>query len=242
MKRQLDGGWFFGRHSLAVVAIVIVAPLVCAIMLFCCNERVYQIPIYMQTVCFPDASAAPHNIEGVLYQCPSKMRAVNCSVLLFESIIVAANVAIYIALAPLMPTWERLNMWKMRVYSACSGMASMIILNIAIIISCCWILPKSSSLFVVTLTNAWIDSVLFLLGIACCGKLYGLGLGVIVAALNIVTQGLQARAGFVFRAYMKIGSLQAPGQHALIYVMIVFSVVSLGLWAASGARGFVTFE
>ena len=144
-----------------------------------------------------------------------------------------------VMLAPLMPTWERLNLARVRWRALAAGTG---MLMLPFLLGLLLTIPSShgaQSLLRLAACNGLVDASLIMLGIALLGRFYGLGLGVGLAVINIASQGAQVGMGMTLRLYPKDIRPPVPGQGAWPTIAAVLTVFAVLLWTVTGGRGMI---
>ena len=180
MKDGISVGWLAGRRPWAALAFVVLAAsvpfLLASVSAAATGGEIYARPAYYGYVCIPDPHAAVFN--GAAHtQCPQGKSAVPSIVPMAELAYAAFSACALVMLAPLMPTWERLNLARVRWRALAAGTG---VLMLPFLLDLLLTIPGShgaQSLLRLAACNGLVDASLIMLGIALLGRFYGLGLG-----------------------------------------------------------------
>ena len=124
LKGGIPVGWLAGRRPWAALAFVVLAVtvpfLLATASASATGGEIYARPAYYGYVCVPDPHAAVFN-GAVHTQCPQGKSAVPSMVPMAELAYAAFSACALVMLAPLMPTWERLNLARVRWRALAAG-------------------------------------------------------------------------------------------------------------------------
>lgn len=246
MKGGIPVGWLAGRHSWAALAFIALAAavpfLLASVSASATGGEIYARPAYYGYVCLPDPHAVVFS-DAVHTQCPQGKSAVPSVVPMAELAYAAFSACALVMLAPLMPTWERLNLARVRWRALAAGTG---VLMLPFLLSLLLTIPSShgdpanaQSLLRLAACNGLVDASLVMLGIALLGRFYGLGLGVGLAVINIASQGMQVGMGLTLRLYPEDIKPPVPGQGIWPAIATVLTVFAVILWAVTGGRGMI---
>ena len=242
MKGGISVGWLAGRRPWAALAFVVLTAtvpfLLASASAGATGGEIYARPAYYGYVCVPDPHAAVFN-GAVHTQCPQGKSAVPSIVPMAELAYAAFSACALVMLAPLMPTWERLNLARVRWRALAAGTG---MLMLPFLLGLLLTIPSShgaQSLLRLAACNGLVDASLIMLGIALLGRFYGLGLGVGLAVINIANQGAQVGMGMTLRLYPKDIRPPVPGQGAWPTIAAVLTVFAVLLWTVTGGRGMI---
>ncbi|WP_198217050.1 hypothetical protein [Bifidobacterium asteroides] len=242
MKGGISVGWLAGRRPWAALAFVVLTAtvpfLLASASAGATGGEIYARPAYYGYVCVPDPHAAVFN-GAVHTQCPQGKSAVPSIVPMAELAYAAFSACALVMLAPLMPTWERLNLARVRWRALAAGTG---MLMLPFLLGLLLTIPSShgaQSLLRLAACNGLVDASLIMLGIALLGRFYGLGLGVGLAVINIASQGAQVGMGMTLRLYPKDIRPPVPGQGAWPTIAAVLTVFAVLLWTVTGGRGMI---
>ena len=242
MKGGISVGWLAGRRPWAALAFVVLTAtvpfLLASASAGATGGEIYARPAYYGYVCVPDPRAAVFN-GAVHTQCPQGKSAVPSIVPMAELAYAAFSACALVMLAPLMPTWERLNLARVRWRALAAGTG---MLMLPFLLGLLLTIPSShgaQSLLRLAACNGLVDASLIMLGIALLGRFYGLGLGVGLAVINIASQGAQVSMGMTLRLYPKDIRPPVPGQGAWPTIAAVLTVFAVLLWTVTGGRGMI---
>ena len=242
MKGGISVGWLAGRRPWAALAFVVLTAtvpfLLASASAGATGGEIYARPAYYGYVCVPDPHAAVFN-GAVHTQCPQGKSAVPSIVPMAELAYAAFSACALVMLAPLMPTWERLNLARVRWRALAAGTG---MLMLPFLLGLLLTIPSShgaQSLLMLAACNGLVDASLIMLGIALLGRFYGLGLGVGLAVINIASQGAQVGMGMTLRLYPKDIRPPVPGQGAWPTIAAVLTVFAVLLWTVTGGRGMI---
>ncbi|MBI0072776.1 hypothetical protein H3T88_02215 [Bifidobacterium sp. W8110] len=242
MKGGISVGWLAGRRPWAALAFVLLTAtvpfLLASASAGATGGEIYARPAYYGYVCVPDPHAAVFN-GAVHTQCPQGKSAVPSIVPMAELAYAAFSACALVMLAPLMPTWERLNLARVRWRALAAGTG---MLMLPFLLGLLLTIPSShgaQSLLRLAACNGLVDASLIMLGIALLGRFYGLGLGVGLAVINIASQGAQVGMGMTLRLYPKDIRPPVPGQGAWPTIAAVLTVFAVLLWTVTGGRGMI---
>ena len=242
MKGGISVGWLAGRRPWAALAFVVLTAtvpfLLASASAGATGGEIYARPAYYGYVCVPDPHAAVFN-GAVHTQCPQGKSAVPSIVPMAELAYAAFSACALVMLAPLMPTWERLNLARVRWRALAAGTG---MLMLPFLLGLLLTIPSShgaQSLLRLAACNGLVDASLIMLGIALLGRFYGLGLGVGLAVINIASQGAQVSMGMTLRLYPKDIRPPVPGQGAWPTIAAVLTVFAVLLWTVTGGRGMI---
>ncbi|MBH9980871.1 MULTISPECIES: hypothetical protein [Bifidobacterium] len=242
MKGGISVGWLAGRRPWAALAFVVLTAtvpfLLASASAGATGGEIYARPAYYGYVCVPDPHAAVFN-GAVHTQCPQGKSAVPSIVPMAELAYAAFSACALVMLAPLMPTWERLNLARVRWRALAAGTG---MLMLPFLLGLLLTIPSShgaQSLLRLAACNGLVDASLIMLGIALLGRFYGLGLGVGLAVINIASQGAQVGMGMTLRLYPKDIRPPVPGQGAWPTIAAVLTVFAVLLWTVTGGRGII---
>lgn len=237
--------WLAGRHSrLAFIFSLLGAA--APFSLICIFHSAYRFPAFASIVCFPDSHAEQFSGQDITTVCPPGHHSLNDVTPMLEIMLACCIIGIFIALSPLMPSWEECDRRRIRLSSFFIS-SEFIFIPVAANYLLSWLLSSMNTfrdpvpLSLIT-TNALIDSSFFILGMAVLGHFYGLGLGLILMISNTVSQNVQIRPGFALRLYPAEFSAYLHGQIFLPEVCIVLLIASIVLWSASGGRGLISID
>ena len=239
-------GWLAGRNpwaALAFIALAAAVPfLLASVSASATGGEIYARPAYYGYVCLPDPHAVVFN-DAVHTQCPQGKSAVPSVVPMAELAYAAFSACALVMLAPLMPTWERLNLARVRWRALAAGTG---VLMLPFLFSLLLTIPSShgdpttaQSLLRLAACNGLVDASLVMLGIALLGRFYGLGLGVGLAVFNIASQGMQVGMGLTLRLYPEDIKPPVPGQGIWPAIAAVLTVFAVLLWTVTGGRGMI---
>ncbi|AFU71797.1 hypothetical protein BA20089_05405 [Bifidobacterium asteroides DSM 20089] len=242
MKGGISVGWLAGRRPWAALAFVVLTAtvpfLLASASAGATGGEIYARPAYYGYVCVPNPHAAVFN-GAVHTQCPQGKSAVPSIVPMAELAYAAFSACALVMLAPLMPTWERLNLARVRWRALAAGTG---MLMLPFLLGLLLTIPSShgaQSLLRLAACNGLVDASLIMLGIALLGRFYGLGLGVGLAVINIASQGAQVGMGMTLRLYPKDIRPPVPGQGAWPTIAAVLTVFAVLLWTVTGGRGII---
>ena len=246
LKGGIPVGWLAGRRPWAALAFVVLAVtvpfLLATASASATGGEIYARPAYYGYVCVPDPHAAVFN-GAVHTQCPQGKSAVPSMVPMAELAYAAFSACALVMLAPLMPTWERLNLARVRWRALAAGTD---VLMLPFLLSFLLTIPDShggptsvQSLLRLAACNGLVDASLVMLGIALLGRFYGLGLGVGLAVFNIASQGIQIGMGMTLRLYPEDIKPPIPGQGTWPAIAAVLTVFAVLLWTVTGGRGMI---
>ena len=242
MKGGISVGWLAGRRPWAALAFVVLTAtvpfLLASASAGATGGEIYARPAYYGYVCVPDPHAAVFN-GAVHTQCPQGKSAVPSIVPMAELAYAAFSACALVMLAPLMPTWERLNLARVRWRALAAGTG---MLMLPFLLGLLLTIPSShgaQSLLRLAACNGLVDASLIMLGIALLGRFYGLGLGVGLAVFNIASQGIQIGMGMTLRLYPEDIKPPIPGQGTWPAIAAVLTVFAVLLWTVTGGRGMI---
>ena len=246
MKGGISVGWLAGRRPWAALAFVVLAAAVPFLLASASTSatggEIYARPAYYGYVCVPDPHAAVFN-GAVHTQCPQGKSAVPSIVPMAELAYAAFSACALVMLAPLMPTWERLNLARVRWRALAAGTG---VLMLPFLLNLLLTIPSSlsdsasaQSLLRLAVCNGLVDASSVMLGIASLGRFYGLGLGAGLAVINIASQGMQVGMGMSLRLYPEDVRPPVPGQGTWPAIATVLTVFAVILWTVTGGRGMI---
>lgn len=234
--------WLEGRHYIVAIVAILLSVVLPSLMLVIFRSFVTQLPVYVGYICLPDSANVHNAVGGITFQCQSGSSVVNFVVPLYEVIVVVFIAAAFVCLAPIMVSWERFVMKRLRIYALSAALLCLFVSFGASVLIVRIVDLQLFSTLQMILGNAWIDIVLIMIGLACFGRFYGLAFGVFLVVMNIATQGLQSKIGLILRWYPS-GTLPViPGQSILLYVIVVLTVIAVCLWSGTCGRGLLYFE
>lgn len=230
--------WLEGRHGTAAI-IAVLGSVVCAWLLCLYPQVTLAIPVYVDRICFPDPTGTPY-IENALYVgCPRGTVQDQMVVPLGEILCVSGISASLVFFSPLMPFWEGFDRHRAFVgYAIAAAMSFILPIGSALLAGTAFSTSTTGTIMLITTGNIFIDSTLVFTGMALLGKFYGLGLGALLAVVNLLTQNLQTPTGLAFRLYSSQSATAImPTTSTVITLAILINLSMICMWSCAGGRG-----
>lgn len=233
--------WMEGRHGTAAIAAILFSSAWAWLSLLIFPGITQAIPAYIDQVCLPGPSRAQYGERTLYVGCPTGTIQERMVVPLSEVVCVIGIAAAVVCFSSLMPFWERFDHRRSMLGSLIAAAVSIILpVGSAFLAGMSFRAAIRSNMMLVVAGNIFIDATLVIIGLALLGRYYGLGLGVLLAVTNVLTQNVQAPTGFALRLYLPMSATtHTPSTSVVMAITAVASIIAVFAWAHTGGQGII---
>lgn len=240
--------WLQGRHSISAIIACLAAVASALLCIALGRGNPLRWVVYSNHICIADPKATNQQplsapAQALYTGCTSGYQEIAYTIPLAEIVLVVCLTCAIILLMPDVPLWERFSARWFPAYYAIT-----LICIIGITLSTFDALgklictPLLRQEIVIIGINALFAMAFMSLGLAFFGKFYGIAFGLVLNMANLMTQGVQGRAGFMLRIYQLhtiSGAMSSQTTAIIAMALMAVGITILSLMTGSTRHQYI---